>query len=426
MKHYRANALPVNIAPNRSVAVLGAAKVAVLGADSPIGLTVVRELGERGVRVFALGRDRRALARTSRHTHRFALIERPLADWLPRFIAENEIDAVLAISEHHLIELAAIGPTIGSCRLLVPEAYKLALVLDKPRTLGMAAGLGIDVPSSWQPLPHEDHAAIAAGLAYPVAVKWADPNAVFARLGAAGLEFEKVEYANNLAALLEILMRYNGIATWPLVQTWCPGHGLGQMLHMHQGKATLRFQHQRLREFPPTGGFSAFCEAVPLDRHTALMELSEALLAAIGWEGPAMVEYRHDPTSGRSWLMEINGRFWGSIPLAYHCAAHFGWETYACAMLGEDAAVQGRCSADAPRLLRARYLIPDTKGLVMLLRDRKVPVFERIGAALRFVADFFDPRVRWFVWSSRDPAPFIADLAGVVRKVWPLGTRGTN
>ena len=413
-------------APNLSVAVLGAAKVAVLGADSPIGLTVVRELGERRVRVFALGRDRRALARTSRHTHRFALIEKPLAEWLPRFIAENDIGAVLAISEHHLIELAAIGPMIRNFRLLVPEADELALVLDKPRTLEIAAGLGIDVPSSWQPLAGEDHAVIAAGLAYPVAVKWADPNAVSARLGAAGLNLEKVEYADDCRALLALLARYDGVGIWPLVQTWCPGHGIGQMLHMHRGLATLRFQHRRLREFPPSGGVSAFCEAVPLGQHTTLMMRSEALLAAIGWEGPAMVEYRHDSLSGQSWLMEINGRFWGSIPLAYHCGAHFGWETYACAMLGADAAVQGRCSADAMRLRRARYLIPDTQGLVMLLRDGKVPVFKRIGGAARFVADFFDPRARWFVRSWRDPAPFFADVAGVVRKFALRGKRGTN
>jgi predicted ATP-grasp superfamily ATP-dependent carboligase len=401
-------------------------RVAVLGADSPIGLTVVRELGERGVQVFALGRDRRALARTSRHTQKFALIQKPLTQWLPRFIAENDIGAVMAISEHHLIELAAMGPVIGDCRLLVPEPEKLALVLDKPRTLEIAAGLGIEVPSSWQPLPLEDHSAICAGLAYPVAVKWADPNAVSARLGAAGFELEKVEYANDSRGLLALLGRYDGVAIWPLVQTWCPGHGLGQMLHMHHGRATLRFQHRRLREFPPTGGVSAFCEAVPLSEHAALMERSEALLAAMGWEGPAMVEYRHDPASDRSWLMEINGRFWGSLPLAYHCGAHFGWEALACAMLGEDAAVQGRGRVDAKRLRRARYLIPDAKALMMVLRDGKAPALKRIVAAARFIADFFDPRVRWFVWSWRDPAPFFADMASIVRKLWPRGKRGTD
>jgi predicted ATP-grasp superfamily ATP-dependent carboligase len=400
--------------------------VAVLGADSPIGLTVVRELGERGIKVFALGRDRRALARSSRHTHTFALIEKPLAQWLPRFIGENGIGAVLAISEHQLIELAAIGPTIGDCSLIVPDAAKLALVLDKPRTLDLAAGLGIEVPSSWQPVAGEDHVAIAGELAYPVAVKWADPNAVSALLGAAGIDLEKVEYANDSNALMALLARYDGIGIWPLVQTWCPGHGLGQMLHMHNGRATLRFQHRRLREFPPSGGVSAFCEAVPLSEHAALMERSEALLAAVGWAGPAMVEYRHDPVSGRSWLMEINGRFWGSIPLAYHCGAHFGWETYARAMLGNEAAMQGRCSADAVNLRRARYLIPDAKALMIMLRNGKAPVFRRIGAAAQFTVDFFDPRVRWFVWSWRDPAPFFADLAGVVRKVWPLGKCGTD
>ena len=391
--------------------------VAVLGADSPIGLTVVRELGERGIRVFALGRDGRALARTSRHTHRFALLEQPLAEWLPRYVAANNIGAVMAISEHHLIELASIGPMIGNCRLLVPESDKLALVLDKPRTLELAAGLGIEVPSSWQPLAGENQAEIAAGLAYPVAVKWADPNAVSARLGAAGLDLAKVEYADDASALLALLARYDRIGVWPLVQTWCPGYGLGQMLHMHQGSATLRFQHRRLREYPPTGGVSAFCEAVPPIEHAALMERSEALLAAIGWDGPAMVEYRHDPASGRSWLMEINGRFWGSIPLAYHCGAHFGWETYAYAMLGEEAAVQGRCSADARRSRRARYLIPDAKGLAIVLRNEKLSAFRRIGAAARFLADFLDPRVRWFVWSWRDPAPFFADLVAVVGKI---------
>lgn len=400
--------------------------VAVLGADSPIGLTVVRELGERGVRVFALGRDRRALARTSRYTHRFDLIGKPLADWLPGYVAQHQIGAVLAISEHHLLELAAMGPMLGSCRLLVPEADKLALVLDKPRTLELAATLEIEVPSSWQPLAGEHHAGVAGGLAYPVAVKWADPNAVSARLGAAGIDLAKVEYANDTGALLTLLARYDRIGAWPLVQTWCPGYGLGQMLHMHDGKATLRFQHRRLREFPPTGGVSAFCEAVSLAEYTALMEHSEALLAAIGWDGPAMVEYRHDPLTGRSWLMEINGRFWGGIPLAYHCGAHFGWETFACAMLGEDAAVQGRCSAVAVPLRRARYLIPDAKALVMVLRDGKAPVFKRIGATVRFLADFFDPRVRWFVWSWRDPAPYFADLTGVVRKLWPWGKRGTD
>src|SRR5690606_28748671 len=98
--------------------------------------------------------------------------------------------------------------------------------------------------------------------------------------------------------------------------------------------ATLCFQHERLHEWPPEGGVSTLCRSVPLERHQEQMAKSVALLVSLGWSGPAMVEYRYDPGRGRYVLMEINGRFWGSQPLAYHCGAHFAWEGYRRAVLG--------------------------------------------------------------------------------------------
>ncbi|MFM5893930.1 MAG: carboxylate--amine ligase, partial [Novosphingobium sp.] len=330
--------------------------VLVLGADSPIGLTVVRELGARGVPVIAHGRSERALGRFSRFARSFLLDKRPLADWLPDYTMAQGLGAVMAVSEGHLVELAALREALP-CKVLTPDAERLGSVLDKARTLEAARRVGIAAPGDWQPVAGEDFAARAAEIVYPVAIKWADPNAVRGALEDAGIAFEKVEYAQDPVALTTILARYDGIGSWPLVQQYCPGFGLGQMLHMAEGNATLRFQHRRLREFPPSGGVSSFCASVPLTEHAAQMVKSEQLLAALGWQGPAMVEYRFDPATSTYWLMEINGRFWGSLPLAYHCGAHFGWETYACAMLGEDAAEQGRGSAVAAPLRRARYLI---------------------------------------------------------------------
>lgn len=385
--------------------------VAVLGADSPIGLTIVRELGARGVGVIAMGRSQRALARFSRHSADFGLIEGPLADWLPEWIAQRDVAAIFATSEGLLLELAALKDQLGKCQVLSPDQARLDLVLDKARTLAAAQALGIAVPSSWQPQAGDDLAARADEIAYPVAVKWADPNAVMAPLEHAGLALEKVEYAQDAAALLAILSRYDGIGQYPLVQQYCPGVGLGQMFNMAGGKATLRFQHQRLREFPPSGGVSSMCRSVPLDQHGELMAKSEALLAALGWEGPAMVEYRHDPASGQSWLMEINGRFWGSIPLAWHCGAHFAWEHYRLAVKGEaPGPVKGPL-----RQRRARYVIPDAKHIVLVLRDGSLSLTRRIAALGRWVVDFLDPRVRYYVWTLSDPGPFFGDIWGILR-----------
>ena len=387
--------------------------VLVLGADSPIGLTVARELGARGVRVIAHGRSDRALARFSRFASEFLLETRPLGAWLPDFAAARGLGAVMAVSEGQLLELATLHGQLGDCRVLGPDAATLSRVLDKAQTLASAAELGISVPHAWQPQPGEDHAARAAKVAYPVAIKWADPNAVQAGLTGAGLPLEKVEYAADAAQLMAILTRYDALERWPLVQQYCPGYGLGQMLNMAGGAASLRFQHRRLREFPPSGGVSSFCASIPLDQHAAQMARSEALLAAVGWQGPAMVEYRYDPASGTYWLMEINGRFWGSIPLAWHCGAHFAWEAYRCGVLGEC----GR-GAGPIRQRRARYVIPDAKRLVLVLRDPQVRIGERLSALARFWLDFLDPRVRYYVWSWRDPGPLFGDLAGIVSRLW--------
>ncbi len=387
-------------------------RVAVLGCDSPIGLTIIRELGLHGIEVLALGRSARAIGRFSRYAADFATYTQPLDECLPELLAARQVSAIMGISEGDLLQLAQLKGRLGGVQVICPEATALAMVFDKQRTLDIAEGLGISVPRSWHPRLGEDFAALAAGLAFPVAIKWPDPPAIAARLAAAGLALEKVEYADNADQLLAILQRYAALGEWPLVQSWCPGYGLGQMLQMHRGSARLRFQHRRLREWPPSGGVSTLCEAIPPDQHQAQMALSERLLQQIGWEGPAMVEYRHDPASGRYWLMEINGRFWGSIPLAHHAGAHFAWD-YLCSQTGIEAP-----PAPPPKSqCRARYVIPDAKHLLAVLRDGQRSRAKRLRIALGFLADFADPRVRYFVWSIRDPRPFVADMGAIVRKL---------
>lgn len=393
--------------------------VLLLGGETAIALTVVRELGGHGVPVDVIGKTRDAIAGHSRHCRRLYLRpeERDFAAWLPGMVAQSGAKALMAISEGDLVALAALPDVIGDCRVLTPRAEPLALVLDKSRTLAAARAAGLDVPASWQPVAGEDFAARAAALTYPVILKWSDPPAIWAPLEAAGLPFRKIDYADGPQALVAALAHYDCIGQWPIVQSYCGGYGFGQMLMMASGRATLRFQHRRLREYPATGGVSTLSASVPLHQHRAQMQRSEALLAAIGWEGPAMVEYRHDPVTGRYWLMEINGRFWGSLPLASQSGVCFAWEQYRIA-LNLDGAPQ-----PAYRRRRARYAIPDAKRLIALLRNPAsatapdgTPSPRRIGALLAWLADHFDPRTGYYVWSWRDPKPFFADLAAFIRK----------
>ena len=386
-------------------------KTAVIGTDSPIGLTVVRELGERGVPVHALGKRPDSIGGKSKFAQHFTLWpEGPLALWLPEFAARHEIGAIMAISEQTLVELSAMRGTIPNCIIIAPKLENLAMVLDKNTTLAAAREIGVEAPESWQPGASDNQRQCAENLAYPVAVKWSDPVAISDRLATAGLPLEKVEYADGPDALMAILQKYDPLGAWPMVQEYVGGSGFGQMLHMHHGTATLKFQHQRLREWPPSGGVSTYCSAVPLTDHSPQMALSEKLLQSIGWEGPAMVEYRFEPATGRYVLMEINGRFWGSIPLAYHCGANFAWETWRCAV--------GRAAEPVPELNNrfARYLVPDSKHLIHQLRNSALNIGQKLELLGSFILQFSNPSARYYVWTWKDPRPFLSDIWSIIRK----------
>ncbi len=391
----------------------------ILGVDSAIGLTVVRELGRHGVPVVAVGKSPHAIGRYSRHAGRFVVRpkDRALGDWLPELIRETDAAVLLAISEGDLLAFADLPEVIAGCRILTPRSDRLAIVLDKTRTLEAAAGIGIDTPPTWQPLSGEDFAIRAQNLPYPAILKWSDPPAMWGCLSAAGLPFKKTEFASSSEELLARLARYDCLGDWPMVQGWCGGYGFGQMLMMHEGRARLRFQHRRLREFPASGGVSTLCETVPLSLHAAQMAKSEALLRAIGWEGPAMVEYRHDPATGRYWLMEINGRFWGSLPLASQAGAEFAWEQYRAAVPEADGALQ-----PPYRERRARYAIPDTKRLVRILRSPASeaaagqPAPDRWREAMAWGLDWLSPATGYYVWDWSDPRPLFGDMIGIIRR----------
>jgi predicted ATP-grasp superfamily ATP-dependent carboligase len=398
----------------------------VIGSDTPIGLTVIRELGQNNVPVIAVGSSNDSLGKASRWTKSF--FERPggqaIADWLPNLISQYNAAAVFAISENDLIELANLPAIIRGCKILTPREEPLSLVLNKNATFERAKKIGIDVPHTWQPALHENFVQIADTLSYPVAIKWADPMEAMCGLEKYNLKFEKIEYAQNSAELLKILNRYDAMKLWPMVQTWCPGKGIGQMFLMGETGTYLKFQHRRIHEWPPSGGVSSLCATEPFSEHTNQMRKSELLLRDLGWEGPAMVEYRYDASTGRYWLMEVNGRFWGSLPLAHYSGAHFAWEMYRTWILNQTPLEQ----TPSLKSTTACFFIPEAKRMMKLLKEGKNQsnnhknemdnYGSRTQIIIKFLMRLFNFRTRYYVWSIKDPLPFFADIKNITSGSW--------
>ena len=392
----------------------------VLGLETQIGLSLVRELGRAGIRVVGIAQEADAIGLASRYIWRERVIETPRSQELIEVIKaigeEFGPCCLMTVSEANLGWLTQHRTEFGKVHAIVPEAEKLALVVNKQRTLAAARHVGISVPESIEPASLPKAAALASKLTFPIVLKWKDPNAVSSKLSSFGLEMHKAEYVYSAEQFLAVVNRYVPVGEWPIVQSYCPGRGLGQFFYMHRGQALRRFQHLRVAEWPPEGGFSSVCDSVPLDQHMALQELSIELLRHIGWEGVAMVEYRWDAITDRAVLMEINGRYWGSYPLALHSHANFALISYyiesGLAPPTLEPVRRGqRCrmsSTEIKRLMRIT-LHPE----LIVDRSFKVKKWREIA---RFVLDYVRPGVHYYVWAWNDPMPFIADVRNLLRK----------
>jgi len=125
------------------------------------------------------------------------------------------------------------------------------------------------------------------------------------------------------------------------------------------------------------------------------------------WEGVAMVEYRFDPDTRSAYLMEVNGRFWGSLPLAQHAGADFP------TALVNAARGEPNPPANAYRVgVRCRNLSSDTRWVLTSLREGSTSRAE----ALTSYARDFRPGVRYFVWQWSDPMPVIVSIGSGLRK----------
>ena len=391
----------------------------VVGIETPIGLTVIRDLGSRGVPVIGVGRSDTALGLASRYLRRGvvrAASAQGLIDQLAALGQELGRACLFAISENDIELLNRHRDRLANFTIMFADERRMASVLNKDATYAAAARAGVRAPRTEQVTNLAEVEALGATLRFPVVLKWANPHEAMAVLGPFGLGIDKTRYCHSAAELIDYLRPYGRAGVFPLIQEYCAGYGLGQFVLMKDGQAHYTFQHRRLHEWPPEGGFSSQCESVAREQHAALMEKSIALLRELAWEGIAMVEYRYDPATGEAALMEINGRFWGSLPLACHAGASFPWLSYRLFGLGEQVTNTPYRSG-----LRCRFMVPETKRLLRILfgqhkiKDKTVR-FPRLPALAGYCLDFVRPSSRYYVFELRDPQPFLNDLRAMLGK----------
>jgi predicted ATP-grasp superfamily ATP-dependent carboligase len=364
--------------------------VIITNANRRVGLYSIRALGKAGIDVAATevhGTCKKPIGFQSRYCKK--------SFWTPPTEDERSyIKFMLKISEKYDVLIPCLTDAMepiskylpefkGQIEVPILEYNRLKNALDKATTYKLAKDNGIPIPFTFTPRKIEDLYNIPQDV-YPLVIK-------FRKRHASG-----VAYVDSFSELKEKYIEMHKIEAFPIVQEYIPGKGVGFFaLFNKDGKVRATFTHRRIREYPITGGISAFCESI---ENSTVHKYGLRLLRAMDWYGVAMVEFRVDSRDGVPKLMEINPRFWGSMALAIQAGVNFPLLLYKIALEGDVRPIHSYKIG-----VKTRFLFTDLLACYQRLKSER----NKLKVLYDFIQPFFDKNVEDGVLSLDDPKPSI-------------------
>lgn len=393
---------------------LAGLRVLVTDGEQRAALAIVRSLGAAGALPVVCSSTGASLSGASR----FAVAElrtpnslvqpEAFAGAVQEALRDHAIDCLLPVTESSLRVVLGSRHAYDGVLLPFPSHDTFAAASDKRHVMELAVRLGTPVPRQIV-LREQDAAGLApadpdGAARFPLVLK---PSVSVAEGVDGSVKLSVVHVANQVE--LERAVAELPAEAFPLLaQERITGPGIGIFLLRWNGRILARFAHRRLREKPPAGGVSVYRESIvpPPDA----LAHAEALLDALDWQGVAMVEFKCDDRTGTPYLMEINGRFWGSLQLAIDAGVDFP-RLLVEAALGRapDRPVEGRPG------VRLRWLLGDLDHILLRLRKSRAEL--ALGAdapgRLQALGSFlvpWRPGDRWEVLRPSDPRPFVREV----------------
>lgn len=299
--------------------------ILVTDGEARSALAVTRSLGRKGHAVFVCGRELKNISACSSFCMKAFQSPDLLKDCasysqaIIEIARRERVDLIIPMTEQSAYVLNRERNLLGNSIILAcapPE--KMEAVSNKCTLFQSASRLGIAMPETMYVADREDFFKQRNQITvFPVVVKPAFSKVIEGDC----IISSSVMYAAD-ASELERLYETRPVLRYPsLIQEMITGEGTGLFTLFDGDRHLALFSHRRLLEKPPSGGVSVLSESVPLDE--GMVEAARKLLADVAWTGIAMVEFKRDIRDGTAKLMEINGRFWGSLQLAVSAGVDF-------------------------------------------------------------------------------------------------------
>ncbi len=392
-------------------------RILVLDGDQNQAVACVRSLARQG-HVVEVGESRPwSKAGWSRDCARSFQYASPQTD-PPQSIADIVSEAkreagtlVLPMTEATTLLISAHREQLSAvkARVVLPSHADLLRAVDKSQATALAESFGVAVPKTYKASNADEVGTIAAKIKFPVVLK---PQSSQEQSFGGGMRATgRPSYACDANELVTAFADMQRHCSAVLIQEFVKGAGTGYFALMNHGELRAEFAHRRIRDVHPTGSGSALRESILPSPQ--IREASLALLRALNWHGIAMIEYRMRADNVPIFL-EINGRFWHSLPLACYAGADFPALLAKMAEFGE---------VDPPPAykigIQCRWLVGDFRHLVGVWKGRPPGYPGTFPSVLPTLLAELTPKPGRFhdnfVW--RDPLPELADWIRLIQQV---------
>lgn len=365
-------------------------RILITDGNTRSALAATRSLGKRGLHVIVGGDTKRTLAGASRYCSETLTYPSPSKD-LDAFLAFLKSDArrrgisvLFPMTELTTTAVLQHRDRLHQFRLPFADFAAFDAVSNKWNLLELAQRLSVSIPQTHFVKNGNDLDALIPRLNYPAVLK---PYRSMI-LSRGRWIHSCVQYAHSAREVHDTVARWEYFREHPfLIQEYIPGQGQGIFALYDHGTPLTFFAHRRLREKPPTGGESVLSESIPVDPRQVAM--AHSILTSVGWHGVAMVEFKVAP-DGIPYLIEVNGRFWGSLQLAIDSGVDFPWLLYQLATEARVDAVDSYAVG-----VRWRWLLGDFARLCGILSSkssRQGPSSPgKLDSVLQFLSCFETP-----------------------------------
>lgn len=298
-------------------------KVLVTSADTNAALAITRSLGKNGIDVICSD-SKNGKSFYSKYCKGRLISPSPesqpkeFIDALSKNVMENDYDVLFPVTDTDMFLISKYpNKFLPYVKVAMNDHQTFMKALDKSATIKLASKLNIPVPKTIFIEDLQELNNVSEFLEYPVVIKSRQSSMCISKKIIRGMTV-RVESKG------EFIQKYKELhkqSPFPLIQEYVHGDEIGIFALINKGELKAIFSHLRIRSINPSGGASCFRKSINID--PIMQDYAIKLLKEMKWEGVAMVEFKIDSKEKIPKLMEVNGRFWGSLQLAISSGVDF-------------------------------------------------------------------------------------------------------